>query len=78
MGSKRKINLTNRQMEREAIFREKEIEFKKSGKYKPQKNLNRKPRKKKRKKTTVNHHSYKSEKRDTIKISYIPKRNTDD
>lgn len=77
MGSKRKINSTNRQMERESIFREKEIEFKKSGKYKPQKNSNRNPKKRKKKKTRRTTSSRKNSNGKWV-LNYLPKRESDD
>lgn len=77
MGSKRKINSTNRQMERESIFREKEIEFKKSGKYKPQKNSNRNPQKRKKKKTRRTTPSRKNSNGKWV-LNYLPKRESDD
>ncbi|MCW1056180.1 MULTISPECIES: hypothetical protein [Streptococcus anginosus group] len=77
MGSKRKINSTNRQMERESIFREKEIEFKKSGKYKPQKNSNRNPQKRKKKKTRRTTSSRKNSNGKWV-LNYLPKRESDD
>lgn len=77
MGSKRRINSTNRQMERESIFREKEIEFKKSGKYKPQKNSNRNPQKRKKKKTRRTTSSRKNSNGKWV-LNYLPKRESDD
>lgn len=77
MGSKRKINSTNRQMERESIFREKEIEFKKSGKYKPQKNSNRNPQKRKKKKTRRTTSSRNNSNGKWV-LNYLPKRESDD
>lgn len=76
MGSKRKINSTNRQMERESIFREKEIEFKKNGKYKPQKNSNRNPQK--RKKKTRRATSSRKNSNGKWVLNYLPKRESDD
>ena len=74
MGSKRKINSTNRQMERESIFREKEIEFKK---YKPQKNSNRSLPKRKKEKNRRTTSSRKNSNGKWV-LNYLPKRKSDD
>lgn len=77
MGSKRRINSTNRQIERESIFREKEIEFKKSGKYKPQKNSNRSLPKRKKEKNRRTTSSRKNSNGKWV-LNYLPKRESDD
>lgn len=68
MGSKRKINNTNRQMEYYSLARDKEIEFKKSGRYKPQHSPSRRKR---RKKTN----SSPKKERSVWILNYLPKRN---